>query len=804
MRYPTHIANIQTAISSSIELVNQVLDLSGSTFSTDALEYNYITTRELHITSPSSCTLGSSIRVINTKASTAMKRIDEIFSYDSAIIYDLLPSRDLSGSIYSIYNKRIEFTNPRINIPGSIISSASGLINTEGSVNSVTTQILSITPGSSYWIFTVNSTSNLYNNMDIRISGLIGGDTNETLTAKIINIVSSDTLWVIYSGPDAQNPPDGEEPQITSESNLLQETITLTNASITLDDLRIQIPGQYATPDISGACMPSIVAGSDDTLYISFISKYTNTIGYTDTLFDILVGHISPSGTSWSVDWIHRIDDLVTTKEESTPILAIDATTNELYIAYMTNGATSGNMNANDIFSNGGSYGICGCPNPESCSACGLEDIVLAKINVSGASSTTQPTVVWKVQNGYINSIYRETKPSISIDPVNRLVYLAYECNRNLACFAPVGSTNILLHCFTTQGNHLWVQAERLINSSGANTLPCVSADSKGNVYLTYEITAQVDGGADVPIGQKQIEVVRFQTQLSTPNTSNIYNSALIYIYGSWVYYPPTNSWYQARDLNVQNVVPTDRSKWSEPYSANLMYSRRVWVLSQAINIFATDGLAGEECTQPTVCADPSNGMIFLSFLTTGSVRGLTRTAVHDLVVVGFTNDLTLKWIHQGGGEFNPSIISYIDCDSPYMILDQKGNLQISLLTYLITGEMNMAVFGYDQTGHTHWSYTDYPVYMYGRTDAPQSVFDTSPPGSFSKIGIGRGPSLLFFATITDIVAPGETQVGTSGITNILCVSVFREEIYYNEKSAFSYIIENRSICACSTGNCGC
>jgi hypothetical protein len=594
-------------------------------------------------------------------------------------------------------------------------------------------------------------------------------------------------------------------------------SVTITNASVELKELRVTIVGGVATPDISGAAAPTLVTASDDSLYFSFISLYTNNIGYSHTMYDVLVGHVrQPAPGAWALDWIHRLNGLVTTRDESTPVLVI-GTADELYLAYMTTGATFMSSNGIEILEDAEAYAVCGCATPTTpCADCGWEDVVLARINTRGATSAVPPTVAWKVQNGYINSIYRETRPVVSVDPANGLVYLAYECSRNLACFATSGSPNVLLHCFTAdRGNHLWAQAEALVNSAGANTRPSVSADAQGNVYLAYEITAQVSGGAPVGAGEKQVEVVRFQTVLTTPGPSNTWSHTAVYTYGAWVYHAPTAAWYQARGLTTTagqpppSAVPT--GQWSEPYSANVLYSGRVWVLSQAVDIFTADGVAGDDSSHPAIVAHPTNGYVFLTFLTTGSVAGAAHTAAHDVVLMSFTRDRVVRWLYVGGEVLNPEEITYVDCTAPYLAMDRYGNTLLSLVVYDTPTSMNLAVFHFDMEGVSRWGYPrteteKYPVYMLARTGGPNSVFPTAGLGVFSSagVGIGKGYTNIFTATVTTAVAPGQTAVGVAGVTRTLAISVFHEDVYYKDRSAFSYMLNIRSICTCGTQNCGC
>ena len=835
MRYPTHLNDIQSSLSPVVDLVNKVLDLSGSSLTIPNIGFNSTYgLNKINISGPVSCVLKSAIRV-NTNRSTELKKTNETFTFNSATIY-IPPPGDLSGAtVYTLYNNVIEFTNPSINIPTSVISTiggkVQGLINTVATYSKTTQTIIGMVadPASqTMWECTVGSTAGFIVGNEIQVYN-VGASTVATspfntdtiIRAQVVSLSAPDKVRILYSGSGSYNPPGlpgppDPIPVLNPTSKLVQENLSITNAFVSLQELNLTISGGKAIPDLSGANAPALVSAGDDSLYFAFISRYTSNIaylGYKDTLYDIVLGHLFPNGT---LDWLHRLQGLVTAREESIPVLVI-GDQNDLYLAYMTTGATQDSLNGIEIYTDSSTFGICGCPDPSTCTACGYEDVVLARINPTGATSSVPPTIVWKIQDGFINSTYRETQPSISVDTTNQLVYLAYECNKNLACFTPVGSSNILLHCFTMgAGLHLWVKAQTEINSTGANTRPSVASDNLGNVYVAYEVKApssgavNVDGGASVPANEKQIEVVRFQTVFSTPSASNTYNAATTYLYGTWVYYPPTGQWYQAKFSSITNEPPPGSSKWSEPYPVNVFFVQRVWVLSQSVNIFAVGGCNGDNESQPTMVADRTNGNIFLAFLTTGSVMNTDRGGcVHDLVVLSFTKDRVVRWIYQGGQELNPPEITYNDCDAPYIMMDRYGNLLFSLLTTLASGNVNMAVFHYDQEGDSRWGYPrteteKYPVYMWARTNAPNAVFPDSSPGSFSKIGIGKAYTNIFLGTVTDLLASGQIQVGIAGITNMACISRYNENIYYKDRNAFSYMLDIRSICTCGKENCGC
>jgi hypothetical protein len=271
----------------------------------------------------------------------------------------------------------------------------------------------------------------------------------------------------------------------------------------------------------------------------------------------------------------------------------------------------------------------------------GPNDIVLARINYSNTSQS----VAWVVQNARLNSVYNETVPQLAIDTTTGLLYIAYQTNGDILCYTPIGTPTVVLSCFTLNSAQLWLECQQNINSTGANTNPVVTADNAGGVYVAYETTATVSGGA-VITGQ-QVEMVKFQTYLTPSNTLASYS--------------------------------------------------RQWVLSQNGTILTTPPGTS---SSPSVTFDGTN--VYIAFLTTGAVDGNYPTgSAHDLVVAQITPSGYTPWIQQGN-QFNRTPYVYADAGYPYITADYKlsvsdvPNILVSLQTYTEapqTGESSVFVF---------------------------------------------------------------------------------------------------------------
>jgi len=256
--------------------------------------------------------------------------------------------------------------------------------------------------------------------------------------------------------------------------------------------------GLESTLSFTGTLVGSPDIAQDAALNTYFVAAVqgTNTNltapPTTLTIANIVVGCVSPSGT---LLWYQFFPELiVTTTAQSQPYIVIGVN-NDLYVSFTTPGSTANNFNMANVPI------FCPCINP------GPLDVVLARINYTSAGASPGAKVAWVVQNARINSCADEQLSQLAIDTVSGLLYIVLQTNGTVNCSTPVGTTNLVLSCFTTSGVQRWLETQALLNDPGQNTNPTITADTQGGVYVAFESTAT---------GTQQIQVVKFQTTPSS------------------------------------------------------------------------------------------------------------------------------------------------------------------------------------------------------------------------------------------------------------------------------------------------
>lgn len=367
------------------------------------------------------------------------------------------------------------------------------------------------------------------------------------------------------------------------------------------------------------------------------------------------------------------------------------------------------------------------------CSAVSYKDIVLARID---QPTPTSASLIWYLQDATMNSCADETAPQLAIDSTNRLLYMTWQSTKNIQCYPSIGSNNILLACFGYDGVQKWLEAMGNINATAqTNENPVVAASQEGQVTVAWETRGAVTGGAS-PTG-KQVEVVSYQTDVGNP----------------------------------------------------ISYSK-VWVGSSISNIFANGN-----SYSPTL-ASTKDGVLYLAFLTEGTVAGGTRTAsAQDLVTASLNKYGGLRWMMQGP-VYNNGPTAYTSASNPYITVDTWGNPYASLQA----DNSKILLFRFDyRNGNIQWSYTESPTtynaYGYALTGAPFSVFPTS-AGSYSKTTLAIYNTSVYVATTVanPLTAPGQAR---SSPNNDLVITSMKQALY-TSLTPYQYITNNKIICGCS------
>ena len=477
----------------------------------------------------------------------------------------------------------------------------------------------------------------------------------------------------------------------------------------------------------------AVVQGQNPTASPTIPSTYW-------TYNNVVVGSADING---NLLWYKFFPELVVAANQLQVSLVV-GTNNDLYVAFVTPAAVNKCFNMATI--------------PRWCPPLypdlnveGTDDIVLARINYTN----TKQTVAWVQQNARLNSVYNETVPQLAIDTNNQLLYITYQTNGDVLCYSPIGDPTVVLSCFNTDGAQLWLECQGNINSAGSNTNPVVAADLSGGVYVAYETTQTVQGGAMVT-GQ-QIEMVKFQTTLTPDGKLASYN--------------------------------------------------RQWILSQNGNIQTQ---APGVSSAPSVTSDGVN--VFIAFLTTGSVAGNYSTgSAHDLVVAKVTTNGYTPWVQQGE-QFNRAPYTYVDAGFPYITADRYlsandiPNVVISLQTFdeiYPNGDSNIFVFKLDSaTGNNTFDnagYNNLPL-AFSQASSSTTLLPTAAVGTYSQVAVSASRNALFF--LLGSLVPLSVNTITSCEADLILLK-YRLVCYYPTTSPFQFMSNTKKICGCGA-NCCC
>jgi len=481
------------------------------------------------------------------------------------------------------------------------------------------------------------------------------------------------------------------------------------------------LPGQppsEGVPPLPGAALVTQglytpPSGAFPPLTPDLIDSLTNPC--RNTTYNIAVGKITRTGTP---QWILVSPAMVTTTNDITPAI-ITGPSGQVYVAYGTQDSTYNNLNMTYV--------------PNFCNKClqpGPADIVLARIDeVEG-----QPSVTWVKQNAQLNSCNDESVPQLAIDPTNQLLYVALQTSYAIQCFTAIGQPNIVLSCFDLNGKQLWTEAGANLNSTGQNTNPAIAADTQGGVYVAFETTGQIQGGAIPPT--KQIEVVRYQTLVSSPGVSTGY-------FRSWVY-----------------------SGTGSP------------------SLFATN------TSQTPSLAFSSMGVLAVAYTTSGTVPGGTRTAsMNDLVVAGIKPNGSQVWIQQGP-VFRHGGALYTNCCTPTLSSDFYGNLYCGLRAQSMPATI-LVVFKLSPfDGTPTWNYTKadlttYNAYPFAQTGGPNAAL---PSGLYkTKVVVSVCTDSIYMSTVVPVLP---TATRPSPYLNNLFVAQIGIGNYAQGQTAYEYMID--------------
>lgn len=422
-----------------------------------------------------------------------------------------------------------------------------------------------------------------------------------------------------------------------------------------------------------------------------------------------------------TLDWLLQSSILNTAVADGTGSIAADPNGDYIYLAYASTGTVSSGTNT------------------------GSNDVVLAKIDSSG-------NVVWIRQNASFNSTGTDQVPSIAVDS-NSNVYMTYTTNGTVSGVAALGSTDIVVVKFDSNGNRQWNIAGNSLSTSSAEANPRIAVDSSGTVFLAYETNGTVSGATSV--GSTDILLtaispsgtILWKIQSDILNTANgeytpgiAVDSAYIYL----AYSTPGTVSGSSPDVTTnmggnRDLVVTKLNKSN---------GSRVWI-KQNSNF----NLTTHEYT-PRIAVD-ANGNVYVAY--SRSVTGSSW----NLAVLKFAADSTQSWL-KDTTIFNTTYAE----QNPNIALTSNGDPIITYITYgSVSGGLN--------TASPAGSQADIVLLKLNRNDG-SVIWLSQHPSLNTALGEGS-PTIaidknnkVYVAYATNSTVSGGTNVGGAGTSDVV------------------------------------
>jgi hypothetical protein len=425
------------------------------------------------------------------------------------------------------------------------------------------------------------------------------------------------------------------------------------------------------------------------------------------------------SNTPPSLLWLKQYPSVSTVGNDSVPNIVSDSSGNT-YITYWTSGGTvSGGTNAG-----------------------GAGDIVVFKLDSNGS-------ILWIKQERIMNSSGVDQVPVIALDDLADNIYVSYQTSGTVSGGTAIAGNNIVVFKMNSSGTLLWIQQQPSMSTPGGDEPRGIVTDSSGNVYVSYLSTSGAASGGtnfnntfDIIVFKLNtsgvLQWIRQQTAFNS-NGNDLYPSISIDLSAN-VYIA-----YQAPGVTSGGTLfgPQDIIVFKMDSSGTL-----VWTRQQTIyNTSGDDSVA-------SISVDLS-GNAYVTYQTTGTSSGGTKSTNDDIVVFKMNTNGTLQWIRQ-----QPIINSTGTDSTPRIISDSSGNIYITYFTTgttsggTLTTSSDIVVFEMDTNGTLQWI-------------IQQPIFNTNGSDTRPSIAIDSNYDLYISYQSTG-TASGGTFIGTTGNSNII------------------------------------
>jgi hypothetical protein len=389
---------------------------------------------------------------------------------------------------------------------------------------------------------------------------------------------------------------------------------------------------------------PSIVSDSSGNTYITYTTTGGAVSGGTASgNNDIVVFKLDSNGV---IQWIKQERVMNSSLADQVSIIAIDSSSN-IYVTYLTGGTVSGGT------------------------AAAGNNVVVFKMDTNG-------TLLW-IRQQVVMSTPGGDEPAGIVTDSSGNVYVSYLTTSGAAS----GGTNfnttfdIVVFKMDTNGTLQWIRQQIAFNSNGNDLYPSMSIDSSANLYIAYQAAGTASGGtfsgvSDIVVFKMNTSgTVQWTRQQAVFNTTGTDDRASIYVDSagnSYVAYQTTGTTSGGTLRTANDIVV---------FKMNTLGTLQ-WIRQQPImNTTGSDQF-------PKLISD-SNGNIFVTYYTTGTVSGGTLTTADDIVVFQMDTNGTLQWILQ-----QPVMNTSLDDQTPSISIDSNDNIY---LTYSSTGTASGGTF---------------------------------------------------------------------------------------------------------------
>lgn len=334
-------------------------------------------------------------------------------------------------------------------------------------------------------------------------AGAVSGGTNigahDVVVFKMNQL--GQVLWVIQN-VIFNTVSDETDPKIISDSsgNIYITYITgsnvsggISNGTLNVAVIKINQSGQILwtaqndTFNANLAISPDLVIASDNTVYVAYCAGGIVSGGsLDDSSTHLTIFKLSSNGqTLWTLQ--SPIFNIPYGNGEIYSCISIDKN-NNLVVCFVPNGgAISGGMRIGEG-----------------------NDIAVVKINTNGE-------VLWVIQNQLINSTLGGSNPSIAIDKLNNIC-IVYSCYGVISGGTlPSGSNYLAILKLNENGQTLWIRQDlSFISDIIDNELPQIATDKFNNIYITYYSDRIVSGAGNTLVGSTDVIICKFDSNGNT------------------------------------------------------------------------------------------------------------------------------------------------------------------------------------------------------------------------------------------------------------------------------------------------